>query len=85
MSPALRRTGDGTFELLVSVTAVDEAQAVLAAARREPVDVMLYPSEMFVHVLRVEGGQLVVAVQSAEHAVRAADALCVEPLAAPGR
>lgn len=78
-SPDLRRRDDGTLELRVSVTAVAEAQAVLAAARREPIDVMLYPSEMFVHVLRVDGDQLVVKVNSPEHATNAIDALCLAP------
>jgi hypothetical protein len=79
VSPDLRRTDDGKLELFVSVTGVAEAKAVVAAARREPVDVMMYPSEMYVHVLRVEGGQLVVSVNSPEHAARAIDALCIKP------
>ncbi|MGH8030170.1 MAG: hypothetical protein ACREO3_09570 [Arenimonas sp.] len=82
LSPLLRRRGDGGFELLVSTRPVAEAQAVVAAARREPIDVMMYPSEMFAHVLRVEGDQLVVAVNSPQHAANVADALCIEPVVA---
>lgn len=79
VSPTLRRGADGTLELLVEVTAVAEAQAVLAAARREPIDIMMYPSEKFAHVLRVEGDALVVRVNSPEHAANLVDALCIAP------
>jgi hypothetical protein len=78
-SPVLRRGADGTLELLVEVTATAEAQAVLAAARKEPIDVMLYPSERYAHVLRVEGVTLVVKANSREHAANLVDALCIAP------
>jgi hypothetical protein len=78
-SPVLRRVADGTLELLVEVTAVAEAQAVLAAARKAPIDVMLYPSERYAHVLRVEGDTLVVKANSPEHAASLVDALCIAP------
>jgi hypothetical protein len=78
-SPVQRRGADGTLELLVEVTAIAEARAVLAAARREPVDVMLYPSEKFAHVLRVEGETLVVKANSPEHAAQLIEALCIAP------
>ena len=79
VSPVLRRGADGTLELLVEVTEVAEAQAVLAAARKEPIDVMLYPSEKFAHVLRVDGDTLVVKANSQEHAANLIDALCIAP------
>jgi hypothetical protein len=79
VSPDLRRKDDGTLELFVSVSTIDEAQALLAAAGREPVGVLLYPTERFVQVLRVEGGQLVVEVNSPEHATDVIDVLCIAP------
>jgi hypothetical protein len=79
LSPVVRRAADGSLEVLVEVTAIAEAQAVVAAARKEPIDVILYPSEKFVHVLRVEGDKLVVLAKSPEHADHVRDALCIEP------
>ena len=79
LSPVLRRAADGTLEVLVEVTAIAEAQAVVAAARKEPIDVILYPSEKYVHVLRVEGDTLVVLARSPEHANHVRDAMCIEP------
>jgi hypothetical protein len=79
VSPVLRRTADGKLEVLVEVTDLPEARAVVAAARKEPIDVILYPSEKFVHVLRVEGDTLVVRANSPEHAVNVIDALCIAP------
>jgi hypothetical protein len=79
VSPVLRRAAEGKQELLVEVTDIPEAQAVLAAARKEPIDVLLYPSEKYAHVLRVEGETLVVKVNSPEHAANVIDALCIAP------
>ena len=79
VSPVLRRGAEGKLELLVEVTAIPEAQAVLAAARKEPINVLLYPSEKYAHVLRVEGETLVVQANSPEHATNVIDALCIAP------
>ena len=79
LSPVVRRAADGTLEVLVEVTAVAEAQAVVAAARKEPISVILYPSEKFVRVLRVEGDTLVVLAKSPEHADNVIDAMCIKP------
>lgn len=86
-TPTLIHREDGGYELLVSLTpaATAEALAVRDAARRGPVDIMVYPSERHARVLRVDDGSVVVAVNSPEHAEAVAEVLCLDPVAAPAR
>ena len=81
------RKGPGGLELLVPFVqgATDDGDAVFAAAKRQPVDVVIYPSERYAHVARVEGDVLVIDALSAEHAASVAELMCVDPIAATPR
>ena len=79
VSPEVRRGSDLTFELLVEVADTDEGRAVVAAARKEPIVVQVFPSEQVADVARVEGDRLVFPANSPERVAQIKDTLCIRP------
>jgi hypothetical protein len=79
VSPEVRRINEFTLELLVEVAATDEGRAVVAAARKEPIVVQVYPSERVAHVDRVEGDRLVISTSSPERIELIKETLCIRP------
>ena len=79
VSPEVRRISDFSLELLVEVAATDEGRAVVAAARKEPIVVQVFPSERAADVVRVEGDRLVFLANSPERVELIKDTLCIRP------
>lgn len=76
-TPELRKGKNG-LELVLSFTPApdEEADSILRAAERGPVDLIVYPSMEHVHALGQEDGYLVLSVASEAHAKHVEQLLC---------
>jgi hypothetical protein len=72
------RTGNNGLELILSFTPAHdpEARAILSAARKGPVELIVHPSLQRLQALGEEDGYLVLSVSSAAHAKQVEQLLC---------